>query len=141
MVYYNLPKTVRIVIQKEEHILFCRKKGEKHYFLPGWDIDCREKAEMTLRREVRSIIRQPIKKYSYIGALGRERTNLRGKKERCFDLIFEVEMEKFFSLPTDQHIEFAWKHQGSLLEHSILPEKLRPALSSWLQDKRVFWAS
>ena len=134
---------VRMVIQKDERILFCRIKNGSFYFLPGGGVNSAEKAQDALAREAKEELGVILKKIDYIGTI--ENIFKGDKKDKTLfheiNLIFEVSAEEDIGASLEGHIDFYWLSLDQIEKEIILPKILKENIVKWLKDKKYFWSS
>ena len=136
----NYEIIARAVIVKEGKILFCNKKGQSYYFLPGGHVEWKELAEEGLKREISEELRGNIKNLHFIGVVENIYNDEIGEHHEL-NLVFEAESEDISDLSKENQLDFSWRDIKFLSKENILPLALKKALVGWIENKKVFWAS
>jgi len=130
---------VRGVLVRDRHVLLCRKKKRKNYFLPGGHIEFKESAARALQRE----IEEETGLISTVGRfLGATEHTFRRKGERLceINLVFEFDIRGARAsrpVTSAEHLlEFIWLPLDHLSQSRIEPQTLIKDLPDWLKNAR-----
>ncbi len=131
---------VRVVIQHQGKILVCKSKEKNYYFFPGGHIDFEETVKETLFRELKEELNLSIKNWKFIGTV--ENIFVEdNKKHHEINLVFNIDVDKIVFKSQEDHIDFILMDKDKFIKETVLPVALKKAISRWLKDKKIFWAS
>jgi len=130
----------RAVALHESKILVCKNKEKGYCFFPGGHIEFGENAKSALVREIKEELNMSIKNLSFIGTVENIYTE-DNQKHHEINLVFSVALGKINDKSQESHIEFILFDKDKFLREKVLPIALRKAVSKWLKNKKIFWAS
>jgi len=136
----NFEIIARAVIIQDNKILLCKRKDRDYYFLPGGHIEFGERADEALAREIKEELGVETRAMSFIGTMENIFTE-NGERHHEFNVFFSVELAENRSESCEEHLCFAFANIANLARENILPAELKIILSSWLENKQIFWAS
>ena len=135
----NFHYIVRGIIRDGDHVLLCKQKNGDYTFLLGGHIDFGEAAKGALVREIKEEIGAEVTVGQFRGAIEN------AWDDHCeISLVFDVEHNLSIDdtpLPAssdEEHLAFAWVHQGDLKEHNLLPT---PLISWLVNESHNNWSS
>ena len=116
-------------------LLLCRSVGAAHTYLPGGHIEFCERAQDSLRRE----IREELGAVAVVGALlgiAQHTFIQRGAPHSELNLVFRMDIAELASdrapIAQEEGIEFLWHPLADLGCSGLEPEPLRARLGAWL---------
>ncbi len=131
---------IRAVVLQSGKILVCKPKKKNFYYLPGGHLDFGESIKTALSREFKEELGIKVKSISFIGTVDNVFVQ-DGKKHHEINLVFKTEVNKITEKSKEDYIEFNLMDMGRFRQERILPIALKTALTKWLKDKKIFWAS
>ena len=138
----NFEICARAVILKDGKILLCKRKNRSYYFFPGGHVEFGEKAEDTLKREIKEEINAEISKIEYIGTVENVFNDTdEGARHHEINLVFSAEIEKTEASALESWLEYAWLAIPEFEKSEVKPSTLKKSVRQWLGDKKTFWGS
>lgn len=137
---------VRGVCIKNGKLLVCQSKGAANTYLPGGHVEWQERAEDSLRREIREELGVKAVIREFLGAV--EHTFIQKGKRHCeINLMFAVDIPDL--LPTkdpaacEHWISFKWIPLAGLARNHLEPWPLRKLIPGWMKTRSsaVRWGS
>lgn len=131
---------IRTIIRRGNRILVCKNKKKGYYFFPGGHLEFRESIQKAILREMKEELGIKLKKFSFIGVIDNIFEE-DGQKHHEINLVFDAAVDKLNDKSREDHLEFILMNLRQLAREKILPVALKKAMTKWLKNKKVFWAS
>jgi len=132
---------VRAIILHEGKILLAQQKEENHYhFFPGGRVEMGEAIRDALGRELYEELHVEVKNVEFIGA-GENIIGEGGRDGHGIEIVFKVELVSYDVEAQEDHMSFMWGELDNFEDEKILPQSLHKAVTKWIKDKKIFWAS
>jgi ADP-ribose pyrophosphatase YjhB (NUDIX family) len=127
---------VRGVCIKDGKLLVCQSKGAGNTYLPGGHVEWQEKAEESLRREIKEELGLTARVGEFLGAV--EHTFMQKGKRHCeINVVFLMDVAgvKPGRDPEacEDWIEFRWIPVRRLGANSLEPWPLRKLIPAWMR--------
>lgn len=136
--YSRFELTARAIIIRNGRILLFRMKGAHWYYYPGGHIEFRERAEDTLRREIREELGVSVRTASYIGTL--ENFFFENRYwHHALELVFIVSVSGNPQHAREDHEECAWVPLARYRTLDVRPRALTTAVLRWRTRRMPFW--
>lgn len=130
----NIELIVRLIIKKDNRILFCINKTTGNYYLPGGHVEFGDTLESTIYKEMSEELgwgKDDVKSISYKAHLEQIY-----KKDKNSDLhhelnmIFDVKINETINIKAlESHIDFEWLSVSDISKYKIVPATIISFLS------------
>lgn len=133
----NIEVLVRGMCIKNGKLLVCQSKGARNTYLPGGHVEWQEKAEESLRREIKEELGLKARVGEFLGAV--EHTFVQKGKRHCeINVVFMVDIAgvkpEVDPEACERWIVFRWIPLSRLGAHSLEPWPLRKFVPAWVRN-------
>ncbi|MHB0978004.1 MAG: NUDIX domain-containing protein [Minisyncoccota bacterium] len=130
----NIELIVRLIIKKDNKILFCINKTTGNYYLPGGHVEFGDTLEKTIYKEISEELgwgKDDIKNISYKTHLEQiYKKEAEGNLHHELNMIFDVSINENLEIKAlESHINFEWLSISDINNHKIVPFTIIPFLS------------
>jgi ADP-ribose pyrophosphatase YjhB (NUDIX family) len=131
---------------KKGRLLLCHTKGRRNTYLPGGHVEFKERADLSLKREILEEMGLKARTDRFLGAV--EHTFKQKGKRHCeVNLVFECSIAGLSiqrgPQSREDYIEFLWAPLPQLRTYHLEPSILCDLIPLWIKDKKRTspWAS
>lgn len=139
--FHNLARGIFI---DNDSVLLVRAKGADNTFLPGGHIEFGERAEVTLRREIREEIGLDANVGAFLGVIEHSWPSAT-RENHEFNFLFRFDISNVTSASRieslEPDLEYIWVKLPDLAEFNLQPSPLIDLLNTSDPFKTSYWAS